>query len=350
MTKTKLNQIQKTSIKLVCLFFVFSNCQTKEFNLQGNWILKYKYSDTFIDSFPQKLVYCFDHDQLAIENFHTGGHEIIKRKFKHDQNNIITTFGNEVDTFYIQSISNKEIDFYKDGNHLVLEKLNGANDDINKDKLITKLRDNPFTMSFLDTLKFDFRENGVVINNSIKIDFPISPQYYIDEFYGELFIRFPNSTGPMLQVLSIEDSLIKTKYYSKNNKFVTFQEVTEISQIDESDYYGTWEEIPEIDSYTQRWLSIIPKQDQTKKDFYKKETLIISKDRIAKYSLSTVEERQWSLSKFKTIFIFNQPWKREDKIQWNVKRISKNDLVIERKLRKLTSGNRIETITYKRLK
>ncbi len=323
----------KLLVYILILGGIFLSCKKDEIVFQGDWIEKYHYFDENepIFYFP-KRIFSFKKDSIIIQNFHfenNYNNERIKRgTFQIEKEKLIFQFENAIDTFDFKfnASGNLHLKSKESNMQFVFEKIEEFKNKNQFEILKKDLTESVFKFSH-DTIKYDLTEDKKYTISGIDRDMPSSLFWEIEIFKDEVFLVFAGSLEPALQLKSIKNDTLFFKVYYQENIDLKFHKVPP-NQIYESDQLiGNWIKV----NYS---------------DFDIEEFIEFTDSTVTKTIGSREENQSWKISKIGNVIVFKHPWKMERKNHWNIKSISKDELIIIRNIRANEAKKRVQEISF----
>lgn len=341
----KINLIQ------ILILLSFFSCETKKDKIQKTWIGKYEVfhsgsEDEWISETALRKIIEFDKDSLLIKPFHFNfiddDNEQISMAYEIVGNQILTI----QDTFNIQNIFTDSLIISFDSRHskrIIYEELIRYNQADREKELLELLTSNTFTTQE-DSIIIEFRENGKFVSRSFNFGEGSNQFWMIDKFENELFLVFDGFLGAAIQIQDFNSKKILGKIYYKENIDVIWNKLENEIGFEISEIMGEWE---------QTETSTLPPPIDNDEEYFEKELLKISKDKILKYEGFRIDTLNWELNRGKSIMIFNLDFSVKRRIgkQWNIMSIENDTLTLERKRRRIGELNsNIITSKFKRKK
>ncbi len=311
----------------MAIAIILCSCGNDEKLIEGDWIeieKEFPYVEKNIFSFAGKTV----HIQNFNFEYEYHNKRIRKGEFEIKGEDLVLRFGEESDTLEIKFDESGQPELSNNGIESFLRKIEHFKTNRQREFLNTILTESIFKFSD-DTVRYEFSEGGKFYTDAIGRDFPTGQIWNIEEFKGELFLVIGYGFGPMMQLMSVDRDTIQLKFYSSENQKWKLHKVSRKHVIDPSLLTGEW--VKEI-----------------KDEFDAEEILYISDSLLIKKTEDKTEEQRWILSKIGNVIVTMNPWKGERKPQWNLKRVTENELQIVRNLN--VGLGEIEAVKFKKKK
>jgi hypothetical protein len=157
-----------------------------------------------------------------------------------------------------------------------------------------------------------------------------------------LFLVFDGFFGGVIQIVDFTPDQIVGKIYYKENVEIIWNKLEDEIGFEESQIIGEWERIEN---------PIPPPLIDDKEEYFEKELLSISKERILRYEGFRADTLSWELNRGKNIIILNNDYEVERRIgrQWIIISIEKDTLTLNRKVKSFYDwSSNVSTDKFKR--
>jgi hypothetical protein len=320
-------------VKTLIILLLFS-CGTNGDKIQKIWISKYEvhHSDSEKEEISEKKlrqIIRFDKDSLTIKRYPInlyleGIGESVSQAYKIQKNQILTS----KDTINIQNIFSDSLIFSLDSDctkRIVYEELDRYSQGGRANELVEFLTSNTFATQE-DTVVVEFRKNRKYVSPSFNFGSGSNQFWTIDTFEDELFLVFDGFFGGVIQIVDFTPDQIVGKIYYKENVEIIWNKLEDEIGFEESQIIGEWERIEN---------PIPPPLIDDKEEYFEKELLSISKERILRYEGFRADTLSWELNRGKNIIILNNDYEVERRIgrQWIIISIEKDTLTLNRKVK-----------------
>lgn len=342
----------KTKLTILILIFITSlNCQNSNFKLEGNWIGIYSLldkssqfkglqEDYFEDTIQSKKILSFETDSMVLSVFNQSlyyGFNQDKFKFKLESDSI--RLGYKGDTFaldysytqgfFMIDLYDKDRIKYRD--HFIQIEEYGMSD---KEKEIsTFLINHPIIIGQrndkIELATPHWNHMGEFIQDNLKADYGYNNDWYICTIKKELFLIIGDY---LMHVKKFDKEKIICKTYDRKINEIEIKRSKYTKQFDHEFLNGNW----------------VQKKDyKISEDSDEIFQLEINDKKIIVNSKIFSDTIEWNINKFGNKILIERDYHDRHGKYWKIEKLSKNELVIKRKLEE-NIKSRIETLALKK--
>ncbi len=320
--------------QIIGILLLISGCNSKEKELQKNWIGKYSVhhentNDESIDG-GQRRILKFSRDSLTIKNFYfdfiTDTNYTHNAQYSLDSDFLIIYDKDKRDTFKIElskdSISLNYFDYYP--RRSVFEKLPEYELDYQKSELNDFLTSSSFEI--LDSIRIEFRDNARLITPNFDFSIGDNQIWMIDEFEKELFLVIDGLFGFVLHISEINKDNFKGTIYGNQNKEIVFNKLSGETKFNIEDLKGEWVEFKDENIPPPPPPPIFDKE----REFFEKEQLNFNDSIIIRKSFFRIDTIKWEANREQDLILLPELDMPIRKKKWIIISLNSEKLIIER--------------------